>query len=201
MWVKSAIRILFAWGLLALLVGCVSNPPQRDPAFAAARPVALPQPKPDPNGAIYQAGYEIRLFEDRKARRVGDTLTIQLVENTNAITESETETNRDTNIGLNNPTLFGAPVQFNAPGWLPLATHKDNDLSASVGGVHEFEGDGSSTQKNALSGTITVTVAEVLPNGNLVVQGEKLLYLNQGREHIRIAGVVRPDDVDTDNTV
>jgi flagellar L-ring protein precursor FlgH len=184
---------------MATLSGCNSNP-RRDPAFAATRPVAI-KPADYQNGAIYQAGYDMTLFEDRRARRVGDLLTINLQESTNASKDAETEIQKDTDINVTTPTVLGSAVQFSTPGFLPLADTKNNNLNVELGSNHSFDGSGSSSQSNTLSGSITVTVAEVLPNGYLVVRGEKVYTLNQGDEHIRIQGIVRPDDIAADNTI
>lgn len=182
-----------ALGLLLLLLGgCAStnHQPQRDPEFAAVRPLAV-EPMPVSDGAIYRAGFEQTLFEDPKARRIGDTLTIVLQERTNASKKASTSTKKDAEVKLAAPTVFGKPVR-----------HQGVDvLSASVSAQRGFDGEGDSTQSNSLTGRITVTVAEVLPNGNLVVRGEKLLTLNQGSEHVRISGIVRPVDIRPDNTI
>lgn len=182
-----------------LMVACQSIPP-RDPAYAAVRPVAHP-PVENGNGAIYQAGHDVRLFEDQLARRVGDILTVQLTEATSASKEAETELEKDTTTSIANPTLFGASPQFNTPGLLPLNTNNNNNLAFNLDSSNDFDGSGSSSQSNSLSGSITVSVVEVLPNGNLIIRGEKVLNLNQGYEYIRLSGIVRKADIRPDNTV
>jgi flagellar L-ring protein precursor FlgH len=183
------VRIFYVGLGLLLLAGCAGMP-LRDPEYASTRPPVQPVPQAN-NGAIYQAGYAIPLFEDLKARRVGDVLTIRLVERTNASKKASTTIDKKTDISVANPTLFGKPVSL--PGGRTLETGLSSD--------NEFEGSGDSSQSNSLSGEITVTVAEVLPNGNLLVRGEKLLTLNQGDEHVQISGVVRPIDIGPDNVV
>lgn len=185
--------------LLMTLTACQSAP-KRDPAYAAVRP-PLPPVQPEANGAIYQPGFDTRLFEDVKARRVGDILTVTLVENTAASKDSATEIEKDTSTTITNPTIFGTTPEFNLPGFLPLANTKNVDLSTSLSSSHEFDGSSSSSQNNNLSGSITVSVVEVLPNGNLVVRGEKRVTLNQGNEYVRISGIVRATDVLSNNTV
>ena len=158
-----------------------------DPAFAPTLPQA-PPPVAAPNGAIFQAsaGYA-PLTSGNRAARVGDLITIALVERTQA-TKSATQTsNRDGSIGLT-PPLTG-----------PLALFAPSD--ARAGGRSDFDGKGQATQANALSGEITVTVAEVLPNGAMRVRGEKRLRLNRGDEFVQISGLVRPEDVSADNRV
>lgn len=148
-------------------------------------------PPPPTAGAIYAAGQGMELFADLKARHVGDVLTIRLRESTNATKNAVTKTSKSTSLLNTGPTLFGKTYTRNG---VPI-------LDAALDGKHSFDGEGTSTQSNSLAGSITVTVTDVLPNGNLVVQGEKSLQLNQGEEYVRIAGLVRPADIATDNTV
>ena len=194
-------RVIRTLGLsVALgLVGCGTTP-MRDPEFSSVRPHPAPAPVPE-NGAIYQAGHGLVLFEDLTARRVGDILTIKLVEQTDASKKAETTLDKSNSVDIENPILFGSPVQFDAPGFLPLASNKDNTLEFNIDAEREFEGTGESTQSNSLTGDIPVTVVEVLANGTLVVRGEKLITLNQGHEHIRFSGLVRLADIASDNTV
>lgn len=174
-----------------LLNGCATSSARHESAgFAPTYPVAK-QPSAPVNGGLYQAGYGMNLFQDGKAYRVGDLLTIVLEERTNAQKRASTSTSKDQSIGFGAPNLFGSPVQLGS---------KDV-LSASVSQGNEFSGDGSSSQSNSLSGNVTVFVSEVLPNGNLIVRGEKQLTLNQGSEYVRFSGIVRPSDVKPDNTV
>jgi flagellar L-ring protein precursor FlgH len=174
---------------LALAGGCgllaqQSEPPP--PPLPAMAPAEAATP-----GAIFQSGQEIAWLEDVKARRVGDILTIRLQEATQASKTSSTQTKKDTSVDNLGPTLLGRPVTVNGT---PI-------LQNSIDGQQQFQGTGASSQSNSLDGSISVTVIERQPNGNLVVQGEKWLTLNQGDEFIRITGIVRPADIATDNTV
>lgn len=189
--------------VVALALSACNSTPRRDPAFAASYPAAHagPVPAQAASGSIYQAGYDVVLFEDLKARRVGDILTVRLAEATDATKSSETTVDRSHSTSVTNPTILGTTPQFNLPGLLPLANTTDNTLESSLAGEHEFGGDSESDISNSLSGDITVTVADVLPNGNLVVRGEKRLNINQGNEYIKISGIVRPVDIATDNSV
>lgn len=182
------------------LQGCMQDRVVRDPNYAAVRPVALPKPEVS-NGAIYQVGHDIRLYEDMRARRVGDILNIILVEQTNASKNASTSATKDTNTSITNPSILGTTPQFDAPGFLPLASNKNNNLGTSLESAHDFAGEGESTQSNNLTGNIAVTVVEVLSNGNLVIRGEKIIGLNQGDEYVRVSGVVRAQDITAANTV
>lgn len=172
-----------------LLVGCAATPAKQaaDPLMATAVPVT----PPPQNGSIFAAGQGMALFEDQKARNVGDTLTILLVETTTAKTSAATNTAKDTSSDVSAPKVFGMPVSI----------HGTSVLSASLDSSHKFAGSGDSSQSNTLQGNIQVTVIGRQPNGNLIVRGEKHLSLNQGSEFVRIEGVVRPADIATDNTI
>jgi len=184
---RAAVLGVVACGLLS---ACGLLPAKRTkPDPAAAR--ALPPPVPRTDGAIYQAGQQMELFADLKARRVGDVLTIRLTESTNASKSAVTKTAKTTAVNNTGPTIFGKTIT--AAG-VPI-------LTTTMNGADSFDGEGSSTQGNSLAGSLTVTVMEVQSNGNLVIQGEKTLRLNQGEEFVRVSGVVRRADIATDNTV
>ncbi|MDP9009514.1 MAG: flagellar basal body L-ring protein FlgH [Pseudomonadota bacterium] len=181
--------------LLTVLVCCAVSacglipwkPPKPDPVVARV----LPPPTPRTDGAIYQQGQQIELFADLKARRVGDVLTIRLTESTNASKSAATKTAKTTAVNNTGPTVLGRTI---TTGGVPIFT-------TTLAGADSFDGSGSSTQGNSLAGSLTVTVMAVQLNGNLVVQGDKTLKLNQGDEFVHVSGVVRCADIATDNTV
>ncbi len=187
---------LLTLGMMVLLAGCSTSPKRDSLAYAPAKPQDMTAPVSH-NGAIYQEGFALSLFEDKKARRVGDALTIVLVEKTAASKKATTNTAKAGDIKAGIPSLLGAPLTFNAPGRAGL----DLALEAELSSDQKFTGQGDSSLSNSLNGRITVTVAEVLSNGYLVVRGEKQLNINQGDEYVRFSGIVRPADVRSDNTV
>jgi len=154
-------------------------------------PRVLPPPTPRTDGAIYQAGQEMALFADLKARRVGDVLTIILNESTNASKSATTATQKTTAVTDVGPSLFGKSITTKG---VPI-------LDTTLSGSDAFAGQGTSTQGNSFVGSLTVTVTQVESNGNLLVEGDKSLKLNQGDEFIHISGVLRPADIATNNTV
>jgi len=198
---SQRLRFLLLASLLGL--GACNEMPVRDPAYAATLPAALPEiPAQQADGAIYHAGRDQLLFQDLKARRIGDLLTIKLVEKTDASKKSNTKSDRTTSGTVTNPTILGTTPVFDLPGALPLASTTNNTLAASLSSTHSFDGSGESKQSNSLTGDITVTVADVFPNGNLYVRGEKRMNLNQGNEYIKISGIIRPVDINAaDNSV
>jgi len=180
--------------LVAVLPGCAMmdnmGKPRHDPEYVPAQPASYQQPQNN-NGSIYQAGSEIRLFEDIRARRVGDILTINLVENTNAKKQADTDIKKNNSTSVSVPTILG-----NAdPSLFGL------NFNSGLASGSDFAGESESTQNNSLSGSITVSVVDVLPNGYLKIRGEKRVRLNQGNEYIRLAGIIRPTDINPDNSV
>lgn len=147
----------------------------------------------DATGSIYanSQGGRMKLFEDNKAREVGDLLTIVLIESTESRSRSNTAVTKDAGVGISAPTIAGQSITYKGR---PL-------LQAEVEGSREFSGGGVSTQSNELAGDITVTVVQQLGNGNLLVRGEKQLRLNQGDELVQVQGVVRTADIGPDNRI
>ena len=193
------IRVLQGAALLLILTACQS-PPKRDPGFAAVRP-ALPPTGAMYSGSIYQAGYDVRLYEDIKARRIGDILTVRLLESTDASKSTSSTVDKSTSATISNPTVLGSSPSFDVPGFVPLNSTSNLNLETSLSSDSEFEGSGAASQSNQLTGNITVSVVELLPNGNLMVRGEKRVTINNGNEYIRLSGIVRPTDIQSDNSV
>lgn len=173
-----------------LLAGCAMTTPGTSVHQPmSVRPVP-PQPLARDDGAIFRADApRLALFEDRRARFVGDTLTVVLEERTNASKRSTSQANRKADVSLAVPTLTG----------LPGAPLQGAELGASSEST--FDGGGNSAANNSFTGTLAVTVIEVYPNGNLLVSGEKQVTINQGTEFIRFSGVVNPINVGALNSV
>jgi len=188
--------LLGAAALTAAIVsasGCgalASKPKDHKPDPVVAR--VLPPPVPRTEGAIYQAGQQMELFADLKARRIGDVLTITLNESTAAAKTAVTKTTKTTSAITTGPTLFGRSI---------MPTKGVPIFDSNLSGADAFDGEGQSSQSNSLVGALTVTVVDVQANGNLVVQGDKTLKLNQGDEFVHISGVIRTADIATNNTV
>ena len=190
-------KVIVSLCVLGILGGCAMVPSKKDADLVSVRPVDLGHQKPL-EGSIYNDNTSVSLFEDVRAKRVGDILTVVLAEKTDAKKQATTTTAKDTSVDLGNPTIMGSPLSFSAPSPIPK---RKLTLANSVDTTQKFDGSGDSTQSNSLTGNVTVTVVEVLANGNLVVRGEKTLRINQGDEYLRVSGVVRPADVSSDNSV
>ncbi len=200
-------RQMLCFPLLAgvlLSSGCVAPTVKPDDPYYAPVLPRTPLPAAQNNGSIYQAGFESNLFDDRKAFRVGDIITITLNERTQASKNANSNIQKDSSGALGVPNLFGMAVAPRNPLASISALGMTNDnlsLDSSWDSSRDASGSGQAGQSNSLSGSITVTVAEVLPNGILAVRGEKWMTLNTGDELVRISGLVRADDIATDNTV
>ena len=180
----------------ALLTGCVApSAKPNDPYYAPVMP-RTPLPAAANNGSIYQAGFEQNLYGDRKAFRVGDIITITLSERMAASKAATSALSKDSSNSIGLTSLFGSGLTTNNP-----IGGNDLSLNAGYNGARSSKGDGKAAQSNSLTGSVTVTVADVMPNGILAVRGEKWMTLNTGDELVRIAGLVRADDIATDNTV
>jgi len=180
------------WGLSAcshMHQGTLSDPDYSPVAAPMVeQPASLIQP---PNGSIYKPATNRFLFEDQRARRVGDILTVVLEEKTNADKKASTATKKNSSMKTPVAKLFGRGLTF----------HGRDVLSSELSSKSDFSGEGGSSQSNSLKGNVTVTVAAVLPNGFLKVRGEKIINLNQGSEVVRIRGIVRPQDISSANTI
>ncbi|GAB2533212.1 flagellar basal body L-ring protein FlgH [Rhodanobacter koreensis] len=187
--ITSLLRMLVCAGCL-VVAGCATPSARNDSQqWAATEPVA-PETPPPADGAIYHDVRNMELFADPRAHRVGDILTIVLVESTQASKKATTSTSKTDKTAIDAPTILGQGLSIGGKA-----------ASISTNGDRSFAGDGSSSQSNQLTGQITVTVAQRQSNGNLMVRGEKWLTINQGQELVRISGIVRPQDIGQDNTV
>ncbi|MGD8107185.1 flagellar basal body L-ring protein FlgH [Pantoea sp. FN0302] len=179
----------------ALLAGCadITHKPLVDGITSASPMQTMPGPV---NGSIFQAGQAMNygyqpLFEDRRPRNIGDTLTILLKENVSASKSSSANASKDGSTGLG----FSAMPRFMS------GLFGGDRAETAIKGSNEFKGKGGAAARNTFSGTITVTVQQVLENGNLRVVGEKQIAINQGTEFIRFSGVVNPRTISGSNTV
>jgi len=170
------------------LSGCAVTPPT-----IVHQPTTLPpqsaKPQREMNGAIFQTASYRPLYEDVKARLIGDVLTINLSEKTSAGKTSASSASKSGSIAYATPTVFGLPTKTTGQGGL------------SITGANKFGEAGAESSGNNFSGTITVTVIEVLPNGNLVVSGEKQMAFDKASEFVRFSGVVNPQTIAAGNQV
>jgi flagellar L-ring protein precursor FlgH len=191
-----------ALGLLALgLSGCATAPEPlaHSPQFAPVIPVAIDKPRMA-TGAIYNGRHSDNFFGRSRNYRVGDLITVMLDESTRAGREQKGSVSRDAE---NNVVPSGLVSKIMR---LPDKLLGDK-FDGSLNGVNlnkstiKSDGVGTAGQSASLTGAVSVTVVEVLANGNLMVRGEKQLALTEGAEVIQVSGIIRPDDVSPNNMV
>lgn len=187
----------FAVPALALALAACSAGGGKPAGFAATLPAPPVQPGlsvgpnaipvPAPNGGIYQAsaGYA-PLHYGNRAARVGDLVTVLLIERTQTSKSASSSQDREGGFDLSPPAI--GPFSFNP------------DVLNS-GASSSFSGQGNASQTNSFRGDLTVTIAEVRPNGTALVRGEKVLDLSQGREWVQVSGIIRLADIDADNRI
>lgn len=166
---------------VALLAGCATVVPE---SIVEPSRTAAPQPEPAAarNGAIYVADSYRPMFEDRRARLVGDTLIISIAEKTSAGKNVASSSSKDGKVGVTVPGPY-----------LGLGVEASQELSNAE--------KAAANAANNFTGTVTATVSEVLPNGHLRVRGEKQVAFDRGTEFIRFSGVVNPTTISAANTV
>lgn len=175
------------------LVGCMANQVVKpgDPAYAPVMDLPRAEAPREP-GSLFQPGAGMELFTDRKAHRVGDVITVILNERTVSQKTNNVSMKKENDTSFDGSPLLGAA---------PSLANGNYTLETAIAHDREFKGEADADQSNSLQGNITVTVVDVFPNGNLMVRGEKWMTLNRGDEYIRIAGILRPDDITPENTV
>jgi len=193
---KTVCLTVMALCVAGLLAGCSTHIEDRvsesfEPVFPT---VSLAENDRQKSGAIYQADQGGLFSSDRRARAVGDILTVDFNEVFAATKAQSAATAKSDSYELNLPVglpnmLTGGLANGNA----------DNALTS--GTTQAFNGSGNAAQSNSLSGRLSVTVVRVFENGNLGILGQKELTLNNGKEYIRLSGIVRPEDISASNTV
>ena len=190
---KTVIALLIA----STLTACVSHPSLEHPDYLVPEyePFAVPATE-ERGSSLYSPYTEVALFEDVKGYRRGDIINVLLAERTSAQKSSGTNVSKSNEATIENPTLGGEQRDT-------LGSFRGYDWNFGFGLSSEqaFTGASGSNQSNTLSGSIAVTVVEELPRGNLLVQGEKWISLNEGHEFIRVRGIIRRSDIAQNNTV
>jgi len=181
-----------------LTSGCLSMVLHRKPPpINSPAPPPPPSPRAKATGSLWRdevsANY---LFADTRARFPGDLLTIVIAEDSSGLKAADTSTSTDTEVFANLEEFFGLPQQLAAknptinPAQLIKASTK-----------RTWDGEGTTTRKGKLSARMTATVTAVSPNGNLWIQGDKIVSVNKEDQHIVVQGWVRPEDIDAQNQV
>ena len=184
-----------------VMAGCVSTPPERMKKFSyePSYPLNIPEKNTARNGSLFHASDSLSLFDDSRAHKVGDIITINLSENFNAKKKDEAkyEKANKQQFGLGadltgGATAFGGNVSVPGIG---------TGIGVGYGSNGNFKGKADVKQNSSLTGSIAVMVVQVITNGNLVIRGEKWITIHEGDEVIRFAGIIRAEDIQPDNTI
>lgn len=177
-----------------LLMGCTTTTqqaPVRDSEYFA--PV-MPEAMDDQvvaTGSLFRKHGADSLYSDSKARKIGDIITVNLAESTSATKKAKNQYGSESSNTLAPMTGFGGiPINLGS-----------KSIQFGMNAENDFKGDSKADQSNTLSGSISVNVLRVYPNGNLMIRGEKWIDLNTGSEYIRLTGVIRQGDIGSDNTI
>ena len=189
--------ILFKFISVAALVGSVTGCSTYteqvvSQSFQPAETPVILAKSANLNGAIFQPGRSGLFATDQRARRIGDILTVSFNE-IYAATKAQTAASSKTD-------AFGVTLPTGLPNMLTGGFDKD-PAGLNAGTTRSFAGSGNAVQSNSFSGLLSVTVIRVFDNGNMEVQGQKELTLNNGNEYVRVRGVVRPEDISATNIV
>lgn len=193
---------LLKWKLLllgfVLLYGCSSTPERMERfSYEPSYPMNLAQSPQSQNGSLYRPANSVNLFNDSRAHRVGDIITIKLVEKFNAKKKDEASYDKSTNADFG----VSSPFRVRGGGVIGSVASPFENIGIGYGSNSNFKGKSDVKQDSSVNGFVAVTVIEVIPNGNLVVRGEKWITLHDGDEKIQFAGIIRPQDIEPDNTI
>jgi flagellar L-ring protein precursor FlgH len=184
-WLETWVPTVVGATIAIALAGCSSVPPTsivKQPT--SVRPMLADTGTPH-DGAIFNANSYRPMFEDRRARHIGDVLTVSINEKTAANKSGASTGNKSGSVSAGVPGILQGKLGAS--------------LSAST--ANKFADGDTQANSNAFTGTIGVTVSEVLPNGNLIIVGEKQIAMDKGIEYIRISGMVNPDTIQPGNLV
>ncbi len=175
-------RGVFAFIIISFLTSCATpSLPPPPPKYVYKE--EIPEPSSRNSLFVERAG----LFEDSRARRLNDIVTIRVIEDISGSGKANTSTKRDSSLETGIDELFGAPLNFS-----PFVKGGMKD---------DFQGRGETSRRGRLIGTITAKVVEVMPNGNLVLEARKEIMINNERQILVLKGMARPEDISVDNTI
>lgn len=193
---------------MAALTGCAERihqpiPVTNQEAALLNPPVeTFPEPAARAEGSLFSDD-SVNLFADAKARRVGDIVTINIVENSRASKNANTTTGRNSSIQANTNALMGYENPANVPliGGVFNALNYNPNIGVDANFTSSFNGSGTTARTETMNARLSARIIQVLPNGNLVLRGSQEILVNNERQYITVQGVVRPHDITTDNTV
>ncbi len=186
--------------LIAVFSGCAAEPRGYGMVDVGGFPIAqTPVPETTPGSLWRGTNSRNRLFSDFRARDVGDIITVLIVDKTSAKGEATTETGSSSGNDYKMDSYFGMPLDLGMTDFMGLG----NRFSPSITGGREteFSGNGTTERNAQITATVAVRVMQVLSNGNLYVEGAKETTVNRERQYVTLAGIIRPEDITSLNTI
>lgn len=199
----KAITTLIAIAALAALTGCSAGQTRSEPPWPAATPTARAMDQVEPtksSTSLWHSGAELtKAYDDHRARRIGDLVTVVVVESSEASREASTDLGRDTEVDFGIDTMLGAPDHLG----LPDLYKGGNDFSPHVAAStsNSFSGGGSTKRKETLRTNVAARVIEILHDGNMIVEGRRQVEVNNDIQYIYVRGMARPVDISPNNTI
>jgi len=194
---KRFLHITFILSILSIAAGCATPEPKK------IRVTDIPvrsSDTPASRGSIWPGETSRNtLFQDLRARNVGDIVTIKITEKTSAIKEATTSTSRSSSMDAGIQKFFGMPLKFGMNDFLGQGQPFSPEVQSSYDAG--FDGAGTTRRSGELSAVISARVVDILPNGNLVLQGKKDTIVNNELQYVVLSGIVRPEDINEQNTV
>lgn len=190
---KSTNMLLFA--SIAVLAGCSASREEPRVTQPVVQPVYYQEPAPTYNnpGSLYNANQYRSIYEDGRARRVGDIVTINVIEQQAGSQEVKTELKRDNTSSANFNAFFGKNSLFGIPiGAQPLFQGGSNS---------DFKGDTNTNRTNNITATLAARVINVLPDGNLQIEAVRETTLNDETQFMVVTGIIRSRDIAANNTI
>lgn len=190
-------NLLLLIAIVVLLSGCINPAPQAD--LMEVEPVieAVSQPVPQPSAGSLWSGTRGGMFIDMKGRTVGDIITVMIIENASASKEATTETDRKSSMSAGIDNFLGLEKYIGQIGNDAI----NNASLIKAAAENDFEGGGKTKRKENLAATLTTQVIEVLPNGNLRIEGNKTVTVNNEMRIVKLSGIIRAADVSPYNVV
>jgi len=187
------VKISICICLVISLLGCAHTQGSVSEVPAVENPVAEV-----PSGSIWKQGMA-NYYLDRRARNVGDIVTVRIIEESEASQEAGTETGRTSNIDAALEDVFGLPDDYGMASFLSSG----QSFSPTFKGNYDrkFQGGGTTVRKDKLVSTVTASIVEKLPSGNLRIEAKREIKVNREKQQVTLAGIIRPEDISTYNTI
>ncbi len=184
----------------SMLASCAASQRAIDPA-ATVVPEKIYDVAMNEEGSLWPGDTAKNLFfEDTKAQKVGDIVTVTVNESATSSQTATTNTSRSSNTSLSTGPVFGLPSNLGIQNFLNMGTSFDPNIGVATTDM-SHQGNGTTTRNGSLTMTLSAQITQILPNGNLHIEGKRSVTVNNEEQYMILTGVIRPEDVGFDNTI